>query len=161
MPRRDSDPYGTFRFKVFLGGVLAGGFAECTGLAVETKVLEVPEGGRNESPLKFPEASSFGNITLKRGVTRSNELLAWQMAVVGGTFDTNPRSQDFSQPFFSGQSSQIAIELHDEKDASVRRWTLVRAFPVKWVGPDLKASASEVAIETLELTHEGLLEVAV
>jgi phage tail-like protein len=44
----------------------------------------------------------------------------------------------------------------NEKGEDVRRWNLVRAFPVKWVGPDLKASASEVAIESLELAHEGI-----
>jgi len=161
MARRTRDPYTSFRFKVLLGGVIAAGFSECTGLSVETKILEVSEGGRNGSALKFPEMSSFGNVTLKRGVGWSNELFAWQLGVVTGLFGRNPRSLDFAQPFFSGLASQIVIELHDEKGTPVRRWVLVRALPVKWMGPDLKATANEVAIETLEIACEGLLEVPV
>ena len=161
MPRRDHDPYASFRFALVLGNVQAAGFTECTGLSAETKLLEYNEGGRNEATLKFPETTNYGNVTLKRGVTASNELLAWQREVVEGSFGVNPRSQDFTQPFFEERGSNIAIELRDEKGEPVKRWTLVRALPVKWMGPDLKAGASEVAVETLELAHEGIVEVEV
>ena len=146
MPRRDQDPFGNFRFKLELGDVEVAGFAECTGLNIETKVMEYKEGGNNATTLKFPEPSTFGNVTLKRGVTNSNELIEWQLDVVSGTFGKNARKNNPS----------IAIVLMNEKGEDVRRWNLVRAFPVKWVGPDLKASASEVAIEALELAHEGI-----
>ncbi|MGD2116510.1 MAG: phage tail protein [Acidobacteriota bacterium] len=161
MPRRESDPYGAYRFALVLGSVQAAGFAECTGLSAETKVLEYVEGGRNESTLKFPETTNYGNVSLKRGVTSSNELLAWFTEVATGAFGTNPRSQDFAQSFFADRGSNLAIELRDETGRAVRRWSLVRAFPVKWQGPDLKGTASEVALETLELTHEGIVEVDV
>lgn len=146
MARRETDPFGNFRFKLELGDVEVAGFAECTGLNIETKVLEYKEGGNNVTTLKFPEPASFGNVTLKRGVTNSNELIEWQMDVVTGAFSKNSRANNPS----------IAVVLMNEKGEDVRRWNLVRAFPVKWVGPDLKASASEVAIETLELAHEGI-----
>ncbi|HEX8146409.1 MAG TPA: phage tail protein [Pyrinomonadaceae bacterium] len=146
MPRREQDPFGSFRFKLELGDVEVAGFAECTGLNIETKVLEYKEGGNNATTLKFPEPSTFGNVTLKRGVTNSNELIEWQLDVVSGTFGKNSRANN----------PGIAIVLMNEKGEDVRRWNLIRAFPVKWVGPDLKASASEVAIETLELAHEGI-----
>ncbi len=146
MPRREQDPFGNFRFKLELGDVEVAGFAECTGLNVETKVFEYKEGGNNATTLKFPEPATFGNVTLKRGVTNSNELIEWQMDVVSGAFSKNARQNNPS----------IAIVLMNEKGEDVRRWNLIRAFPVKWVGPDLKASASEVAIETLELAHEGI-----
>jgi phage tail-like protein len=146
MPRREQDPFGSFRFKLELGDVEVAGFAECTGLSIETKVLEYKEGGNNATTLKFPEPSAFGNVTLKRGVTNSNELIEWQLDVVSGAFGKNSRAGNPS----------IAIVLMNEKGEDVRRWNLLRAFPVKWVGPDLKASASEVAIETLELAHEGI-----
>jgi phage tail-like protein len=146
MPRREQDPVGNFRFKLELGDVEVAGFAECTGLNIETKVMEYKEGGNNATTLKFPEPSTFGNVTLKRGVTNSNELIEWQLDVVSGTFSKNARKNNPS----------IAIVLMNEKGEDVRRWNLVRAFPVKWVGPDLKASASEVAIEALELAHEGI-----
>jgi phage tail-like protein len=146
MPRRNIDPYGNFRFALELDNVQVAGFAECTGLQMETKVFEYKEGGRNETTLKFPEATSYGNITLKRGITKSNDLIDWHLDVVSGTFETNPRSQ----------STNIAIVLMDEKGSDVQRWNLIRAFPIKWVGPDLKATGNEVAIETLELAHEGI-----
>ena len=146
MARREQDPFGNFRFKVQLGNVEVAGFAECTGLNIETKVLEYKEGGNNATTLKFPEPSTFGNVTLKRGVTNSNELIEWQLDVVSGTFGKNSRASNPS----------IAIVLMNEKGEDVRRWNLIRAFPVKWIGPDLKAAASEVAIEALELAHEGI-----
>jgi phage tail-like protein len=146
MARREQDPFVNFRFRLELGDVEVAGFAECTGLNVETKVFEYKEGGNNSTTLKFPEPSTFGNVTLKRGVTSSNELLSWQLDVVSGTFGKNKRAGNPS----------VAVVLMNEKGEDVRRWNLVRAFPVKWVGPDLKATGNEVAIETLELAHEGI-----
>jgi phage tail-like protein len=43
----------------------------------------------------------------------------------------------------------------NEKGTTVKRWNLKRPFPVKWIGPDLKAAGNEIAIETLEIAHEG------
>lgn len=149
MPRRDSDPFPNFRFALELNDVQVAGFAECTGLQMETKVFEYKEGGRNDTTLRFPEYASYGNVTLKRGITRSNELIEWQREVVNGTFGKNKREDNPS----------IAVVLLEEKGvqpAVVQRWGLVRAFPVKWVGPDLKANANDIAIETLEIAHEGI-----
>jgi phage tail-like protein len=149
MARRDADPFANFRFGLELNDVQVAGFSECTGLNVEAKVYEYKEGGRNETTLKFPDTATYGNITLKRGVTRSTELLDWQLDVVNGTFATNPRGDDVS----------VAIVLLEQIGADppvVRRWTLLRALPVKWIGPDLKATGNEVAIEALEIAHEGL-----
>jgi phage tail-like protein len=146
MPRRDRDPYGAFRFALELGSIQVAGFAECTGLNVETKVYEYKEGGNNATTLKFPEHAAFGNITLKRGLSQATDLIDWQFEIVGGRFQVNPRSQKVN----------ISIVVHDEAGNEVRRWNLVRAFPVKWVGPDLKAGGNDIAIETLELAHEGI-----
>jgi phage tail-like protein len=150
MARRANDPFGNYRFIVELDSVQVAGFAECTGLQIETKVFEYQEGGRNETSLKFPETSTYSNITLKRGVTTSNALIDWQLDVVHGTFRTNARNpRPQSTP-------PLAIILLDEQGTAAKRWNLIRAFPVKWIGPDLKAMGNEVAIETLELTHEGI-----
>ncbi len=146
MAARTDDPFGAFRFVVELGSVQVAGFAECTGLSMETKVFEYKEGGNNATTLKFPEASAYGNVTLKRGITNSTELIDWHLDVINGQFGVNVRA---SNP-------NIAIVLNDDAGSAARRWNLIRAFPVKWVGPDLKASGNEVAIETLELAHEGI-----
>jgi phage tail-like protein len=147
VPRRDRDPYGSFRFTLELGSVQVAGFAECTGLQVETKVVDYVEGGRNDTTLKFPDVSTYNNVTLKRGLTASAELLDWQLDIARGSFRVNSRDLDRS----------VAIVLMDEGGEPVKRWNLVRALPVKWMGPDLKAGASEVAVEALELAHEGIV----
>lgn len=146
MPRRDIDPYGSYCFVLELGDVEVAGFAECSGLQIETKIFEYQEGGNNATSLKFPERAIFSNITLKRGVTNSTELIDWQMDVANGTFSINHRDAN----------SNVAIVLQDELGEPVKRWNLIRAFPVKWIGPSMKASSAEVAIETLELAHEGI-----
>ena len=146
MPRRDQDPLSNFRFSLELGQVQVAGFAECTGLQMETKVFEYKEGGNNATTLKFPEASSYGNITLKRGVSSSNDLIEWQLDVANGEFSKNRRSSDLN----------VAIILMNEKGDPIKRWNLKNPLAVKWVGPDLKAMGNEVAIETLEIAHEGI-----
>lgn len=148
MSRRTTDPYGNFRFVLELGNIQAAGFAECTGLQMETKVFEYKEGGRNETTLKFPENTVYGNVTLKGGITQSNELIDWQLDIVNGEFSKNPRTGNVS----------VAITLMDEKGTKAKRWNLIRAFPVKWTGPDLKAMGNEVAIEALEIAHEGIVK---
>jgi len=147
MPRRNNDPLSNFRFSLELDQVQVAGFAECSGLQIETKVFEYKEGGNNATTLKFPEGSSCGNITLKRGISNSNDLLEWQLDVASGQFSKNKRS---SNP-------NVAIILMNEKGDAVKRWNLKRPFPVKWVGPDLKAAGNEIAIETLEIAHEGIV----
>jgi phage tail-like protein len=142
MPRRSQDPVRNFRFQLQIDNITAAGFAECTGLQMETKVFEYKEGGNNTTTLKFPESTSYTNIILKRGVTSSNELLEWQLDVAHGKT---------GRP----QQRKVAIVLQDEKGTAVRRWNLVRPFPSKWVGPDMKALGNEIAIESLEIVHEG------
>ncbi len=146
MVRRETDPYPGFRFRLVLNMVLVGAFSECTGLQGETQYESYNEGGRNSCTLLFPSTTSHGTITLKKGVTRSNLLQAWHGSVASGLFLLNPRKL----------LNNIAIKLLDEKGKRVKRWQLLNAFPVKWVGPDLKAAAgAELAIETLEIACEG------
>ena len=149
MAARDNgkDPFRNFRFKLELGSIQVAGFSECTGLQIQTKVFEYKEGGNNQTTLKFPEHTSFGNVTLKRGVTTSNDLIEWQFSVVKSTFDKNSRPQT---------THSVTIVLMNDKGENAKRWVLKNAFPVKWVGPDLKASANEIAIETLEIAYEGI-----
>lgn len=144
MARRPTDPYAGFRFKLAIQNVQVGGFSECTGLQMEVKTFEYKEGGRNNTTLKFPEHASYGNITLKRGVTDRNQMIAWQLDIAEGTFAIRSRKLNF------------AITLLNEQGQTIKTWSLIHAFPVKWTGPDLKASASEMAIESLEIAHEGI-----
>jgi phage tail-like protein len=158
--RRKNDPCGSFRFGLELGSIQVAGFTECTGLQMETKVYEYNEGGNNSHTLKFPDRGSLGNITLKRGITtgaNSDALFEWHLDVMSGTFDKNKYPQRTTSKPNKNNQKNCAIILYDEKGKTViKRWNLVRPFPVKWIGPDFKAAASEIAIETLELACEGI-----
>jgi phage tail-like protein len=147
MPRRDSDPYAGFNFLLEIDSVRVAGFSECTGLQMEIKTFDYKEGGRNNSTLKFPEHASYGNVTLKRGVTISNVLIGWQLEAAAGRFKRGRSPQP---------GINFAIVFCDEAGDPVKRWNLVRAFPVKWTGPDLKANGGEIAIESMEIAHEGI-----
>src|SRR5262245_55439401 len=105
MPRRDGDPLANFRFGLVLDQIHVAGFAECSGLQVETKVFEYKEGGNNSTTLKFPESTSYGNITLKRGVSSSNDLFLWQQDIATGQFSKTPRANN----------PNVAITLNNEK----------------------------------------------
>jgi phage tail-like protein len=157
--RRPTDPIGNFRFVLELGFLQAAGFSECSGLQLETKVFEYREGGRNSHMLKFPEGGTVGTITLKRGVAAgpgSDLLYRWQRDVMLGTFSVtdnpNRRPADSNQDI----DNKVAVVLLDEMGRPLKRWQLFRPFPVKWTGPELKAAASEAAIEVLELACEGI-----
>lgn len=156
---RSTDPILNYRFVLELGFVQVAGFSECTGLSLETKITEYREGGRNSGPLKFPEVGAVGNITLKRGIVPGpnvDVLFKWHLDVMRGAFDAanNPNKRKNSPD--EDIDKRCAIVLQNELGEEVRRWKLVRAFPVKWTGPELKAMANEVAIEALELACESL-----
>ncbi len=160
---RPYDPFAGYRFRLSLGDVQIAGFAECTGLEMETKVFEYKEGGVNSHLLKFPEQGTVSNLVLKRGVTLSWDLFDWYQDVANGTFGhTNQRPASQKQPGYSADSSQqdagrkLSIALIDAAGAPRKEWLLRRAFPVKWVGPELKATDGAVGFETIELAHEGL-----
>jgi phage tail-like protein len=99
------------------------------------------------------------NITLKRGIVPGphvDTLLNWHLDVMRGEFDSNKNPNKRKSSPDEDIDKRCAIILQDEAGQEVRRWRLVRAFPVKWTGPDLKAMANDVAIESLELAYEGL-----
>jgi phage tail-like protein len=158
MPRTQ-DPILNFKFVLELGFIQVAGFSECTGLSLETKIFEYKEGGRNSGSLKFPEFGAVGNISLKRGMApgaNADALLTWHLDVMRGNFDAGKNPNQRKPSPDEDIDKRCAIILMDQAGKEVKRWKLFRAFPVKWVGPDMKASANDVAIETLELACEGL-----
>ena len=141
MPRRDPfDPYAGFNFKLEIEGITVAGFSEVTGLNQESNVIDYREGQEGITPRKLPGLNKFGNITLKRGISTDTSVYTWRKTVTDGDIERKNAS----------------IVLHNEKHDEVVRWNLVNAWPSKYVGPDLKANANEVAIESIELTHEGV-----
>ena|GEM_PF-274750 len=140
MVGKRKDPYLRFRFLVEIDGLIVGGFSEVSGLQVETEVEEVVEGGVNEFVHKLPKRTKYENLVLKRGITDSDVLWKWHQDVVNGKIKRR-----------SGY-----IILLDGEGNEKWRWRFVDAYPVKWAGPELKADSSAVAIEIIELVHNGI-----
>jgi len=140
------DPFATFKFHVEVGNITEAAFMECSGLDMSTEVYEYPEGGLNEYVHKFPGRTKMSNITLKRGFATSNEIFNWYKEIESNIVEGNP--VDFRQ---------VTITLYSSAERGKKvRWTLDKAFPVKWVGPTLKTDEAAMAMESLELAHHGI-----
>ncbi len=138
------NPYGAFNFLVDLGtGQDVAGFSEVTGLGMEIAYLEYRAGSDKRNTVrKIPGLHKVGDVTLKRGLAGSTDLFEWIRAVRDGALDRR----------------NVTITLLDEARDPVIVWRLRNAWPTKWDGPTLNAEGSDVAIETLTLTHEGIEE---
>lgn len=134
-------PLTKFHFLVEWGGTRIG-FTEVSGLSVENDVVEYRDGASPEySKIKMPGMRKFSNITLKRGTfTGDNEFYKW--------LDTVTLNQV--------ERRDLTISLLNEKHEPVVVWKVRNAFPVKVQSTDLKADGNEVAIEQIDLAHEGL-----
>ena len=116
-------------------------FREVSGLNVETTPIEYRHGNSpNFSTIKMPGIRKYGNVTLKKGVFKSdNDFWLWFNQIKLNTIERKP----------------ITIQLLDEAGAATMTWTLLNAFPTKITGTDLKSDGNEVAVETIEIAHEG------
>ena len=140
------DPFPTFKFHVAVGNITEAAFTECSGLEMSTEVFKYIEGGCNEYIHKFPVRTDVSNVTLKRGFATSNELFNWYREM-----------EDALKQGKSVSFRQVTITLRTTvNQKEIMRWTLDKAFPVKWVGPAFKTSEAAVAIETLEFAHHGI-----
>jgi phage tail-like protein len=133
-------PYITSAFKVEIEGVQEASFKECSGLEAETEVLSFEEGGVNDFVHKLPVRTKHPNVVLKRGITEFGLLWDWYQKVSQGKIERK----------------NISIVMFNSEGEEVKRWSFDRAYPVKWSGPGLKADENSVAVETLELVHEGM-----
>jgi phage tail-like protein len=138
---RGKDSHIGLRFWIQLGQVEIAGFKECSPLIVETEMFEYPEGGLNTYTHKLPVRTKYSNITLKRGIDEGQDLYQWYVKVVQGQI----------------KRQNISIIVYDSTGKEVRKWDLQNAYPCKWTGPDLKTDAGAIAVESLEIAHEGLL----
>lgn len=130
-------------FKSMLVDTVLGGFTECTGLEMTLDLEEYHEGGNNSGPLKFPTGIKWSNIVLKHGIGVSSELWDWHYSFVLG----------------KGKRKDGVITILNDMHLPAHIWYFKRALPVKYSGPALNASESKVAIEALEISHEGLYKV--
>jgi phage tail-like protein len=141
MARRDTDPFASFNFSLEIDGITKAGFSEVTGLNAEVNIIEYRDGKDGNTPRKLPGLFKQGNITLKRGVIQDAEMFKWFKTGMDGDID---------------RKQSISIVLLDEKRTEKVRWNLSQAWPSKYIGADMKANANEIAIESLEICHEGM-----
>ena len=134
------DPFVAFRFDLRFNEQSFGGFSECSGLNLETQVQEYLEGGLNDHAHKFPGRTVQTNLVLKRGVV-DHQLWDWYYKLTQGQVE--PRD--------------VTVLVKDPSGSTVdMEYRLSAAFPCKWTGPELNATQNNVAVETLELCHQGL-----
>jgi len=134
-------PLPKFHFQVEWGGSKIG-FTEVSGLDITTEVIEYREGSSPEySKIKMPGQRKFSNITLKRGTFKSdNEFYLWFNTVSLNTIERR----------------NLTVSLLNENHEPVIVWKVKNAWPTKITPTDLKADGNEVAVESIELAHEGL-----
>ena len=141
MPVGDrTDPYRVHGFIVELDGIARAGFRECSGLDTSNDAIEYREGTDGRTTRKLPGMTKYANVTLRWGSTDDVELWQWRQKAADGLVERKNGS----------------IVLLDEGGEEKVRWNFVAAWPTKWTGPSFNATGNEVAIETLELAHEGL-----
>ena len=117
------------------------GFSECSGLTTETDIIEYRVGSEDITVRKLPGLKKFTNISLKRGYTNSKELWEWRKKVLDGKTER--------------QSGSIVL-LNEARQPALR-WNFREGWPNKLEGPTFNAKNNEVAIETMEIAHEGLV----
>jgi phage tail-like protein len=135
------DPYVGMHFRADAGATI-GYFTEVSGLSMEYEVEEYKEGGVNDFVHKLRGRMKFTNLVLKRGITSNEEYVKWFVAC---------REKI--------ERRELTVTMFDQTLNPVRTWSFAGAFPVKWSGPDFKASPDGAAIETVEIAHQGLTSV--
>jgi phage tail-like protein len=134
------DPYMRYNFAVEIGGVVVGGFSEVSGLSSEIDLESYAEGGLNGFVHKFPKHTTYPNLVLSRGLVNIDLFYIWYQATSQGLI----------------QQLNGAIILLNNQQIPVMWWTFKKAYPVKWEGPQFNAGSDEIAVEKIELVHQGI-----
>lgn len=142
MPTGDRvDPYAQFNFLVEIDGIARGAFTEASGMNAEQEVVDYREGSDDTVVRKLPGLKTFPNVMLKRGWTKDAELWEWRKTTIDGKTERKSGS----------------IIVLDEARTEVLRFSFREGWICKWEGPQLNSTTNEVAIESIEICHEGLV----
>ena len=139
----NKDPLVSAWFSVEFQGAITGAFRECSGFGSENEVVEHKASGTKGELViqKIPGRLKWNNITLKRGVTDAMDMWTWRALVEQGKVKDARKNG--------------TITMYDTAGEAVAKWDLVNVWPCKLNGPTTNANNNELAIEELELAHEG------
>ena len=130
-----------------IDGIVQAGFSDVTIPDISTDPIEYREGNEDTTVRKIPGLTKYGNLILKWGITDSMELFEWRKQVIQGK---------------TGEARKnIAVILQDEGGNPAARWEFKEAWPSKYDAPDLSAKGNDIAIESVEIVHEGMDRVQV
>ena len=144
--------------------VMIGTFAEVSGLNAEMETEEYREGGRNIGPHKFIKWGKYPNLVFKRGVTPNTDIWDWYYQVLYGSkaplrkngfILLSDRGSGITAA--TGGSTALGLPVLDKLPIAI--WFFQNGLPEKLQGPGLNAKTNEIAIETLEIAHEGLMRI--
>lgn len=142
MPDRHG-PYRNTRYLLEIDGITRAGFSEFTIPSNTTEPTEYREGNEAPTVRKLWSLNTYENITLQWGTTEDSiELFNWRKQVQDGKMEDARRN--------------INVVVLDEEGENGPRWSFKLAWPVNYDAPDLNATANEVAIESIEIAHEGM-----
>lgn len=149
-------PLTKMNFLVTVDGVSGtAAFTEVSGIESSVDVIEFRQGNAHSlAPVKIPGLVKHGNVTLKFGYTLDSAFKTWIQECVSEVRSEMPRSRiQIEMIDINGGAPQSMVE----SVSGTRVWVLTNAWVTKYTAPDLNASASEVAIESVEIAYEELI----
>ncbi|MBS0559288.1 MAG: phage tail protein [Proteobacteria bacterium] len=137
-----ADPYANFSFLVEIDGIVRAGFHEVSGVDSSIDVIEHQE-GNDTVTRKYPGRVKYSNIVLRWGLADDTDLYQWHQQWVTG------------DPAAKRKTGSIVLQDRRGK-TELARWNFTNAWPCRYTAPSLNAEGNDIAIETLELAHEGV-----
>jgi len=139
MPYKEDQAPPALWFELDIQGKAIGFFTEVSGLSAEVETFAYSEGGNNDFQHKLPTRVKYPNLVLKRGMTTKSDLQKW-----------------FQKSHVQAERTGIRLTMLDQQGTRMRTWSFVNAYPVKWTGPNFSSSQNSLAVEAIEISHDGI-----
>lgn len=136
------DAHAAFKFTVEIDNKPVGAFTECTlpGLQIDTE--KITEGGLNDYIHILPKGVQAGNITLKHGIAKNDDMMKWYFMILQGKIKDAMKS--------------VTVMMLGEDNKPVMRFNFENCYPTKWQGPSLNSGNAAVAIEEIQLAYHAV-----